>query len=189
MIDDAFWQLGTGQVADGSVECFCILGKTPTADAARHLGRYVRLLVLHGPVADPGGKPGRWVPLAELFKEGGSLAAREVDDLMSVRGAVRYDRETGTLRVGGTFAGEVPPGSREAVLLECLAGQLDRYVPYVDLKREVLRRTGGSGGTEEATFCQKLKSRIKEKYVPGIDRLVVTSNKGDGYRLRAEAAL
>ena len=59
-------------------------------------------------------------------------------------------------------------------------------MPYRDLKRAVLARTGGRSETDEATFCQKLKSRIKEKYVHGIDRLVVTTNKGDGYRLRAE---
>jgi len=71
-------------------------------------------------------------------------------------------------------------------LLACLAEQIDQFVPYRDLKREVLARTGGGGGAEEATFCQKLKSRIKVEFVPGIDRLIVTSNKGDGYRLRAE---
>jgi len=188
-VGDGFWQLGTGNVADGSVECFCLLGGVPPAAAIRHLGRYLRLIVLHGPAADREGRPGRWLPLAELFTDGGSLAALDLAGLMTVRGAVRYERETGSLRVGGTFAGEVPVGGREAALLECLAEHLDRYVPYADVKRSVLRRTGGSGGTEEATFCQKLKSRIKEKYVPAIDRLVVTSNKGDGYRLRAEAEL
>jgi hypothetical protein len=57
-------------------------------------------------------------------------------------------------------------------------------VPYADLKHEVLRRSGSADTTEEATFCQKLKSRLK-KGLPAIDRLVVTTNKGDGYRLRA----
>ncbi|HYH68345.1 MAG TPA: hypothetical protein VD866_26870 [Urbifossiella sp.] len=189
MIGDGFWQLGTGTVADGSVECFCLLGGVPPADAGRHLGRYVRLLVLHGQAADPEDKPGRWFPLVELLTEDGSLAARDLADLLAVRGAVGYDSETGALRVGGMIAGEVPVGSREALFLECLAGQLDRYVPYADLKREVLKRARGSAETEEATFCQKLKSRIKRKYVPGIDRLIVTSNKADGYRLRAVAEL
>ena len=38
--------------------------------------------------------------------------------------------------------------------------------------------------TEEATFCQKLKSRIKTRHIPQFDRVIVTTNKGDGYRLR-----
>ena len=59
-------------------------------------------------------------------------------------------------------------------------------MPYPDIKREVLFRSGGADGTEEATYCQGLKSRLKRR-MPGIDRLVVTTNKGDGYRLRAHA--
>ena len=58
---------------------------------------------------------------------------------------------------------------------------------YFGKDRLCATRARGSGGIDEATFCQKLKSRIKEEYIPGIDRLVVTRNKGDGYRLRAQA--
>src|SRR5436190_1163694 len=53
--------------------------------------------------------------------------------------------------------------------------------------KEFFQRSEGSGRTdttEEATFCQKLKSRIKERSVPRIDELLVTSNKGDGYRMK-----
>jgi hypothetical protein len=82
--------------------------------------------------------------------------------------------------------GEVPVGGREFWFLRALAREVDRFAGYADLKGEVLRQSGGADATDEATFCQKLKSRIKARYVRSIDRLVVASNKGDGYRLRAE---
>ena len=99
-------------------------------------------------------------------------------------GSIRFAKHSGALWIGDTQAGEVPVGSKEYVFLVCLASHLDHFVPYADLKREVLRRTGSTDETEEATFCQNLKSRIKKKWVPAIDRLVVTTNKADGYRLR-----
>ena len=48
----------------------------------------------------------------------------------------------------------------------------------------MLHATGSTDETEEATFCQGLKTRIKKKWVPGIDLLLTTTNKADGYRLR-----
>ena len=61
---------------------------------------------------------------------------------------------------------------------------MNEYVAYADIKHYVLQHSGGTDTTEEATFCQRLKSRIKKKSVPKIDVLVATTNKGDGYRLR-----
>ena len=55
---------------------------------------------------------------------------------------------------------------------------------YAELKHFVLREAGSTEQADEATFCQRLKSRIKKLWIPEIDTLVVTSNKGDGYRLR-----
>ena len=77
-------------------------------------------------------------------------------------------------------------GSKEYFFLDCLARHLDTFVPYADLKREVLRRSGSKDSRDEATFCQRLKSAIKKKRIPEIDRFVVTTNKADGYRLRGE---
>jgi hypothetical protein len=65
-----------------------------------------------------------------------------------------------------------------------LAADPDQFVSYHDLKRDVLSHSGSTDTTDEATFCQKLKSRIKAKWVPRIDDLLATTNKGDGYRLR-----
>src|SRR5207244_12946799 len=102
-------------------------------------------------------------------------------------GDVRLDARSGALRVGAAWLGEVPLGSKEFFFLDCLARHLDSFVPYADLKRAVLSQTGSRDATEEATFCQGLKSRIKKKWIPQIDRLIATTNKGEGYRLRAFA--
>ena len=53
------------------------------------------------------------------------------------------------------------------------------------LKHAVLQTSGSTDETEEATFCQGLKSRIKKKWIARIDDFIATTNKGDGYRLRA----
>ena len=73
--------------------------------------------------------------------------------------------------------------------MRCLAADLDHFVPYADLKAAVLRQSGSRDTTDEATFCQGLKSRIKKKWLPKIDVIVATTNKADGYRLRGYAEL
>ena len=69
--------------------------------------------------------------------------------------------------------------------MHCLAEQSDRFVSYADLKRFILQQSGSLDTTEEATVCHRLKNRIKKQWIPQIDWLLVTTNKGDGYRLRA----
>jgi hypothetical protein len=185
-IEGNLWQLGTGEAHAESVECFYRRRGVLSDTGQRRLDAYRRVLVFHGPdIAGDSTKPGRWVPLLAVFAPDGSLAPMTLAALLQPRGMVRFETHSGSLRVGDALLGEVPPGSREFHLLACLTEQCDHFVPYSDLKREIMRRTGGSGGIDEATFCQKLKSRIKAKYVPGIDRLLVTTNKGDGFRLRA----
>src|SRR5206468_7313793 len=98
---------------------------------------------------------------------------------------VRFDVGTGSLFVDDRLLGEVPLSSKEFFFLRYLAEHLDAFVAYADLKREVLRRSGSRDTTEEATFCHRLKNRIKKRWVAEIDRLLVTTNKADGYRLRA----
>jgi hypothetical protein len=183
--DGALWRLGAGEAEGEAVECFFCRVR-PSDPGRRQLAACRRVLVLHGPdVARDPGQPGRWVPLLGLFAPDGSLAPTTPAALLRPRGAVRFEGHSGTLWVGDGPVGELPVGSREYHLVACLAEALDHFVPYRDLKREVLRRTGGSGEIDEATFCQKLKSRIKARYAPGIDRLIATTNKGDGFRLRA----
>ncbi len=189
VVDGRLHGLGTGKVEGRAVECFVHLDGEMSDAARRELGRYVRLLIFHGPAVAPDPSvPGRWVSLVELFDSDGSLTPFRLADVGRDRGSVRFDEGSGVLRVGRTVVGEVPVGSKECYLLSCLTRELNRFVPYAALKRDVLSRTGSNDTTDEATFCQKLKSRIK-KSIPAIDRLIVTTNKGDGYRLRAEAEL
>ena len=89
-------------------------------------------------------------------------------DFLRGCGTVRFDQASGVLWPGYT----------------CLAGQLDRYESYANLKHSVPAHSGGTDTTDGASFCQKLKRRIKPRWVPKIDWLIATTNKGDGYRLR-----
>jgi hypothetical protein len=140
------------------------------------------VLVFHGTERPTG----RWptVSLLTVLDTTDGLSVRYVGPLTRAGGAVRFEAHSGALWAGDERLGEVPVGSREYHFLACLAARLDRFVPYSDIKRDVLARSGAMDATEEATFCQGLKSRIKKRYVPRIDLLVATTNKADGYRLR-----
>jgi hypothetical protein len=184
-VDDLLWQLGTGEADGEPVECFYYRPGVLSPSGEARLGAYRRVLVLHGLAGNSSvGQPGRWVGLIELFTADGSLAGNDLGPLLHAHGRVHFEAHSGALWAGDTCLGEVPPGSREYHLLACLAEHVDRYVPYADLKREVLRRAGGMDGTDEATFCHGLKRRLKKHGLRRLDELVVTTNKGDGYRLR-----
>jgi hypothetical protein len=186
-IDGRLWQLGTGLTEDGPVECFYRRPCPLSEEAQRRLNAYRRLLLFHGPSTVPAPGQSVWVPLVELFHPDGAPAIPALTALLQIQGAVRFDAHSGALWVGVTLLGELPLWSREYYFLQCLAEHLDHFVPYIDLKREVLRRSGSTDAADEATFCQVLKSRIKKRWVPAIDRLIATTNKGDGYRLRGHA--
>jgi hypothetical protein len=91
--------------------------------------------------------------------------------------------------VGNAYLGDVPIGSKEYHLLVRLAAEQDRFVAYSDLKHYVLRQSGSTDTADEASFCQSLKSRIKKKWIAKIDLLLATTNKSEGYRLRARTEL
>ena len=123
------------------------------------------------------------------------LGLLRIDRTMRVAGplvigtghAVRFDADSGELWVGATRFGKIPVGSKEYHFLRCLAARTGRFVPYADIKRFVQGEAGSTDSTDEATFRQGLKSRIKrKKWVADIDRLIATTNKGDGYRLRGQ---
>ena len=122
-----------------------------------------------------------------MIRESDPFGVHDLQELLRPRGNVRFEPHSGAVWLGPTWMGEVPVGSKEFHLLDRLAKELDHYVPYADLKQHVLRQAGSSDQTDEATFCQRLKSRIKKQWVADIDALVVSSNKGDGYRLRWHA--
>ncbi len=182
-----FWQLGTHEDGDGLCECFYSQGSR-LPEAARHkLMAYRSAVVLYGlsRPKDAEALPATLVSLLEVLGLAESLAIT-VRTLVPRRGGeVRFDPTSGRLDVGGTWQGEVQAGTREHAFLACLASRRGQFVSYGEIKREVLRRSGGRDSRDEASFCHRLKSRIKKKYIPSVDALVVTSNKADGYRLVA----
>jgi hypothetical protein len=191
-VDDGLWQLGSLTVGERRYECFFRRGGPLTDQARTRLRAYRGALLLN---ADPEPTPlagfdGPQVSLLDVLRDDGqSLRVARLLPLLTGGGTVRFESASGCLWAGEVLAGEVPAGSKECHLLTCLAEHLDRYVAYADLKYEVLRRSGSRDTTDEATFCQKLKGRIKKRWVPRIDRLIATTNKGDGYRLRGRVDL
>lgn len=187
-IDDHLWQLGrTSERGRAGEYFFWRSGELSERERTRLLAFRSAVLLS----ALPGGRRivgfrGPSVSLVELLRlEGRTLRIAGLDRLVRGGGVIRFDAESGALWADDRWLGEVPLGSKEFHLLACLSQQLDRYVAYADLKHYVLGQTGGRDSTDEATFCQKIKRRIKEKgFVPAIDRLITKTNKGDGYRLR-----
>lgn len=189
-VDAGLWQLGGVTLRGVAAECFALRGDVSAEGRARLLAYrnavLLRFLPASGAVAGFGGTT---VPLTDLVgSDGETLAVTQLADAVACRGAVRFDDHSGAVWAGDAWLGETPYGSKEYHFLACLHDYLDRFVAYADLKQEVLRRSGSSDATEEATFCQKLKSRAK-RWVPEIDKLIATTNKGDGYRLRGRVDL
>jgi hypothetical protein len=188
-LDGQLWQLGSLLTDGSSVECFYRPGGRPSVAGQTRLAAYRNVLVLHGlsPPAESDRRRHRCLSLLMVLQFEGTLTVADPHSLLRARGNVRFDAHSGTLWVGDVWLGEVPVGSKEFHFLDGLARHLDAFVPYTDLKHFVLGQAGSRDETEEATFCQNLKSRIKKKWVPQIDRLLATTNKGDGYRLRGYA--
>jgi DNA-binding winged helix-turn-helix (wHTH) protein len=185
-IDACLWQLGTGESDITSVECFYHGRGSLSKQTRNKLNAYRRAMVFHSTVAlTDMGPTWRRVPLLSLFAADGLLLPTDLTSLLRPRGTVRFDPHSGVVWVGDEWIGEVPLGSKEFYLLECLSEELDHFVSYHDMKREVLRRSGSADEADEATFCHGLKRRIKKHGLAEIDRLLATTNKGDGYRLRA----
>jgi hypothetical protein len=187
-VDEQLWQLG--RLTDGGIvrECFFRRSGAISEHARSRLLAF-RNALLFTPL--PGAEPvlgfsGPSLTLQELLREeAGSLAVVDVRTLLRRGGMVRFDAASGGVWAGDVWLGEAPLGSKEYFFLDYLARNLDCYVSYADLKHYVQERTGSEETTEEATFCQKLKRRIKVRgMVPKIDSLLATTNKGDGYRLR-----
>lgn len=189
-IEHSLWQLGTGTNEGRTVACFACLEPNSLSKAEmQKLRTYRSVLVLHIPSSCERPTYGQWVPLAELFGPDGSFLPKSVSTLLRVRGEVQFNEQDGSLRIGGSWLGELVADSKEWHLVSVLAKHLNEVVSYTALKRAILERTGSSDMTEDATFCQKLKNNIKRKWIPGIDRLIVTTNKGEGYRLQAYVEL
>jgi hypothetical protein len=190
-IDERLWQLGSVTLCGLPCECFIRRSGPLSPHGRQRLLSYRNAVLLQ---ALPGGAPvegfrGPCLSLLELLRqEQYSLGVTDLARLLWSRGNVRFDDGSGVLWVGDAWVGEVPFGSKEYHFLVCLAQNKDRFVTYGDIKHYVLQHAGSKDATEEATFCQKLKSRIR-KWVPHIDVLIATTNKADGYRLRGHVEL
>jgi hypothetical protein len=180
-VDESLWQLGSLAVPDTQIECFFRKQGTPSLQARKRLLAFRNALLLNGvPEGEPiEGFHGPCLALLEAVRyEESSLGVIDLAQFLGGRGHVRFEQTSGSLFAGDVWLGEVPVGSREFYFLVFLAHHLDAYVAYADIKHFVLQTSGSTDMTEEATFCQRLKSRTK-KSVPTIDRLIATTNKGD----------
>jgi len=190
-IDEQLWQLGTWE--DGGIVCECFYGHNrPLSDAARNkLAVYRSAVMLYGLCRPKAAEQPQvnCVSLLKILRSQDSLYIVDRTQLLDNRGDVRFDPASGAVTIGGVRHGEVPVGSKEYFLLLCLSQYLDQFVAYADIKHFVQLHAGGKDTTEEATFCHRLKNRIKKNgWVPKIDLLLSTTNKRDGYRLRGQVA-
>ena len=188
---DDLWQLGTW-AGDGEVfECFYHRGVVLSDAARAKVTAYRNVIVFSGTTASPAlaELPVRRVGLVDLLRMEDMLRVTDLGPLLRPRGTVRFDAHSGALWVSDAWLGEASVGSKEYFFLELLARNLDHFVAYADLKHGILRQSGSRDSMEEATFCHNLKNRIKKKWIPKIDLLLATTNKGDGYRLRGRLEL
>jgi len=186
-VEPRLWHLGVWGKGGAASECFYQRSGPLSPLGESRLDAYQSVVVLHGldPVAGAE-RPGQSRrPLSRLLVwEDERLSVRPLTpDAGEDR--VRFEPRGGTLWAGSRKVGEVPLASHEFYLLECLAERPDEYVGYAELRREVLRRSGGQDGRDESTFCHEVKRRLKRRFMPEIDRYLTTNNKGAGYRLRA----
>jgi hypothetical protein len=187
-IDKRLWQLGTWQDRGKAWECFYQRQGLLSPRGSNRLRVYRSVLVLYGLFRPREAERGQftYLSLLEVLRLEESLRVVDWRRLLEDRGDVHFDPATGAVKIGAVWQGDVPVGSKEYFLLLCLSRHLDRLVAYADIKHFVLEHTAGADTTDEASFCHRLKNRIKAKgWVPDIDRLLATTNKGDGYRLRA----
>jgi hypothetical protein len=184
-VEERFWQLGTFLDGQERFECFFRRSGVLSERACHRLHAYRNVLVLGASAAEPvTGFQGSCFSLLDILRlDQRSVCVVDLRSLLHHSGHVRFDERSGTLFVGEVRLGDVPVGSKEFFLLAFLSANIDLYVSYADIKHYVLQRSGSRDTTEEATFCQRLKSRIKKR-MPQIDLLLATTNKGDGYRLR-----
>ncbi len=183
LIEAPLYHLGRGIIGGVYYECFFRgLGNLSNA-AANRIAVFRNVIIFYAITPPANSARNLCISLLDILRLSRTLTVAKTPLLLPTRDRVRFDASTGGLFVGDRLVGEVPLGTKEHALLACLAEHLDAFVTYADLKHFILARTGSTDATEEATFCQKLKSRIKKR-IPQIDRLIVTTNKGDGYRLR-----
>jgi len=188
-IEERLWQLGTWRSEETRFECFYRRPGRLADSGAKRLAAYRNVLLLYGATLPAETVPAPSVSLLEMLRFEEAFTVTGLKQFLRTRSNVRFDSTSGALFIGDVWLGEVPARSKECYFLACLAQSVDHFVPYSELKHAILRQSGSKDETEEATFCQGLKSRIKKKWIARIDDLIATTNKGDGYRLRARVEL
>lgn len=191
-IADELWRLGT-LAADGHpTECFYLRGGEVPEAARGRLLVFREALVLHGAFTPPSipGFEGRILALADVIDASAEgFTGRPLCSSSRPEG-ISFDPASGELCLGKTLLGHVPPGSREFHFLQHLIERPGVLIPYTDLKHHVARLSGSRDTTDEATYCQKLKWRLKNVHgIAAIDELLATDRKLGGYRLLAGAML
>jgi hypothetical protein len=154
------WQLGSWARGDEVLECFFVLG-APSEEEVVRVTAYRWVLLLYG-LRPPVGMerlPGIRLSLLALLRGDIPLTVADLPPLLRDRGPVRFDRHSGALWVSDRCLGELPPGSKEFAFIAALAADLDRFVPYADLKRAVLRESASTHSTEEATSARSSRAR------------------------------
>ncbi len=186
-LDERFWQVGTLATGGLQHECFMRLSGPISAAGRNRLLAYRNALLLRPlPIVEPiDGFRGPCLSLLEIMRqERFSVAVADLAEVLNGGGAIRFDGASGALWAGNRVLGHVPPGGKEYHFLGCLWQRIGQVVPYADIRHHVLQQSGSrDAATDEATFCQKLKSAAKKR-IPTIDQVVVATNKGLGYQLR-----
>lgn len=186
-LDDHLWQLGSHRFGGLSYECFfCRSGPLSPRERMRLLSFRNAVLLRAVPWADvTAGFKGPSFLLPELLHANEhSMTVVDLNQLLGDGGEVRFDEQSGGILAGSTWLGDVALATKEYHLLTILWRHVNELVPYRVMKEYVLAQTGSSDTTDEATFCHKLKNRLKQT-IPQIDLLIRTTNKGEGYMLRA----
>jgi hypothetical protein len=194
-IDDCAWRLGTLDTKSAVHECFYLRGKACSDLARRRLSAFRSVLILHGKSEPPSieGIPARMLLMAEtLSMRGTHLTVRRLGECLGShrRLPVRFDPRSGTLCLGDAFLAKIAAGTREFAFVERLAAAKGEVIAYADLKRAVSLATGSIDSRDEATFCHRLKSRLKKNHsIPMIERLIEADPSMGGYRLVRETVL
>jgi hypothetical protein len=191
-IDDGLWQLGSLVLPAPPRTCFFLRGGTSSDIGLRRINACQAPVVLRGALEQPRlpGFAGKTLSLLELLRYDGTLSVLPLPAFLRRGGSVRFT-EAGALLAGDEPLGWVPPGTREYWLVDCLYRRRGRVVPFDEIRRHVRAHCPGSrDATDAATFCQKLRYRIKKAHgVFAVERVIVSGKRSGGYLMPATAFL
>ncbi len=191
-IEDALWQLGSLAVAPHPRLCFFLRGQSPSDIGLRRVSACEQPIVLHGPL-DPltlPGFTGKALSLLEVLRYDGTLSVVPLTAFLRRGGPIRFT-VSGTLTAGDEVLGHLPPGTREYWLVDCLYRRSGRVIPFAEIRHHVRAHQPASRDTTDAaSFCQKLRHRLKTVHgVVAVERVIVSGKRSGGYLLPPAAFL